>query len=40
MELASCHPSGVYNFETTPRSLQNLCNPILNDLSPWYLTKS
>lgn len=25
MELVSCHPYGVYNFEVAPRILENLC---------------
>jgi hypothetical protein len=29
MELASCHPSGTYNFEVVPTFLENLCTPEL-----------
>ena len=30
VELASCHPSGTYNFEVAPRYLENLFTPALN----------
>jgi len=28
MELATCDPSGVWNFEVGPRIFQNSCTPI------------
>ena len=32
MELASCHPSGAWNFEVSLRFLGNPCTPgLLND---------
>jgi len=27
VELASCYPSGAYNFEVDPRFLDNMCTP-------------
>ena len=31
MELASCHPSGTYNFEYAPRFSDSLWTPALED---------
>jgi hypothetical protein len=30
VELASCHPSGTWNFEVAPRFLESLCTPGVN----------
>ena len=36
MELASCHPSGAYNFEATLRVLESLCTAVLGLVSHRY----
>jgi len=30
MALATCHPSGVWNFEAARKFLEDLCNPVLS----------